>query len=241
MAESPLQLFPYPGLRPFRRDEADVFFGREQQVDQLLGKLHGARFVAVVGTSGCGKSSLLNAGLIPALETGFMPSAGPRWLVNRIQPGLDPMRRLANSLFGVLPAPTDLGRLDAYASLYATLHRGPLGLRDALQEIHFPERTNLLVIVDQFEEIFRYRRERRSDEANAFVALLLASALQDQVSVYVVLAMRAERLGDCAVSSGLPEAINESLFLIPRLTREQRQAAIIGPARLFEGVVESTS
>ena len=67
---------PYPGLRPFRRDETEIFFGRDQQVDHLLEKLADSRFLAVVGESGCGKSSLILAGMIPALETGFMASAG---------------------------------------------------------------------------------------------------------------------------------------------------------------------
>ena len=83
---------PYPGLRPFRPDESLVFFGRDQQVDQLLSRLGSQRFLAVVGPSGCGKSSLVRAGLIPALETGLMASAGARWAVATMRPG---DRRLA--------------------------------------------------------------------------------------------------------------------------------------------------
>ena len=71
-------LFPYPGLRPFRHDEADLFFGREEQVDQLLARLESCRFLAVVGRSGCGKSSLIRAGLLPALRPMREPSVTPR-------------------------------------------------------------------------------------------------------------------------------------------------------------------
>ncbi|MCP4690756.1 MAG: ATP-binding protein, partial [Desulfobacterales bacterium] len=67
---------PYPGLRPFKRDEANLFFGREEQIEGLLEKLARNRFLAVVGPSGCGKSSLVYAGMLPALEMGFMPGAG---------------------------------------------------------------------------------------------------------------------------------------------------------------------
>ena len=70
---------PYPGLRPFERHEDILFFGRDEQVDQLLDKLADTHFLAVLGTSGSGKSSLVKAGLLPALDSGYMAGAGARW------------------------------------------------------------------------------------------------------------------------------------------------------------------
>src|SRR5215510_747591 len=70
---------PYPGLRPFREEEEYLFFGREKQVDVMVNTLAEAHFLAVVGTSGSGKSSLVNCGLRPALHRGLMASAGPTW------------------------------------------------------------------------------------------------------------------------------------------------------------------
>jgi hypothetical protein len=70
------QTNPFPGLRPFREDEEYLFFGRESQVDAMVNTLAATRFLAVVGTSGSGKSSLVNCGLRPALHRGLM---GPRW------------------------------------------------------------------------------------------------------------------------------------------------------------------
>ncbi len=67
---------PYPGLRPFTRAEADLFFGRETHIDELVDRLSFSRFLSVVGPSGCGKSSLVRAGLLPALESGLMVEAG---------------------------------------------------------------------------------------------------------------------------------------------------------------------
>ena len=231
--------FPYPGLRPFRREEIDIFFGREEQVDQLLGKLEHSRFLAVVGSSGCGKSSLVRAGMIGALETGFMASAGVHWRVAEMRPGNRPLRNLAEALLTESALKHERGGdVDAAAFLHADLRRGPLGLVEVLSETPLPERTNLLVLVDQFEEIFRYRQEGSSDEADAFVALLLATAAQREVPVYVVITMRSDYLGDCALFYGLPEAINESQFLTPRLTREQQRDAILGPAAVFGGTVE---
>jgi energy-coupling factor transporter ATP-binding protein EcfA2 len=89
---------PYPGLRPFRRDETDLFFGREAQIEAMLAKLESHRFLAVVGVSGCGKSSLVQAGLLPALEAGFLSDAGPDWRMAIMHPGETPFKRLAEAL-----------------------------------------------------------------------------------------------------------------------------------------------
>src|SRR3954471_13720184 len=89
---------PFPGLRPFRQDEEHLFFGREPQIDPLITKLSRTRFLAVVGSSGSGKSSLINCGLRPALHRGLMASAGTSWRVVRSRPGNNPLRRLAEAL-----------------------------------------------------------------------------------------------------------------------------------------------
>jgi hypothetical protein len=242
---------PYPGLRSFESHEADIFFGREAQVDQILAKLAERWFLALVGTSGCGKSSLSKAGLIPALGMGLIAEAGHRWRVATLKPGESPLHNLAHALLqpGVLgPAPErddlrpDSDLLDFVG---AGLRRGPLGLVEVLSDAltpgagpALPPGHNLMLLVDQFEEIFRYRRVGDSKEADAFVALLLATVRQTDVPVYVVVTMRSDYLGDCAVFEGLPEMLNESQFLTPRLTRAQRQEAIEGPARVFGGEVE---
>src|SRR5437868_3280584 len=87
---------PFPGLRPFRPSEAPFFFGQEPQIEDLLELLGGERFVAVVGISGSGKSSLVNAGLIPNLQPEL--SGQTRWLVARCRPGNRPVQNLAAAL-----------------------------------------------------------------------------------------------------------------------------------------------
>jgi tetratricopeptide (TPR) repeat protein len=233
---------PYPGLRPFQRDEAHLFFGREEQTDELLRRLQQTRFLAVVGPSGCGKSSLVRAGMLAALETGFMVGAGSRWEFAVMRPGSHPIHRLAAALIKKtsLSPPDKADAADALGLLTASLRRGPLGLVEALQITPLAPGTNLLILVDQFEEIFRFRREGGGDEADAFVSLLIETARQREVSVYVVITMRSDFFGHCAVFAGLPEVINESQYLTPRLSREQRQAAIVGPARVYAGDVEPT-
>jgi WD40 repeat protein len=230
---------PYPGLRPFQVDEIEIFFGREEQTDQLLNRLQRSRFLAIVGPSGCGKSSLVRAGLMAALHTGLMAGAGSHWRIAHMRPGDRPLWRLAEALAerSAFDLEQDGGRI-AVPFADATLRRGPLGLVELLEEGWLPRGANLLLLVDQFEEIFRFRQEGNADEADAFVALLLATAAHVGFPVYVVLTMRSDFLGECALFHGLPEAINEGQYLTPRMTREQIRSAIVGPARVFDANVE---
>src|SRR6267378_4811139 len=86
---------PFPGLRPFEEGEYRLFFGREGQSDALITRLQRAHFLAVVGTSGSGKSSLVRAGLLPSLRGGLMAGAGSGWRIAIMRPGNDPIGNLA--------------------------------------------------------------------------------------------------------------------------------------------------
>ena len=89
---------PFVGLRPFEATDSLYFFGREQQTRALLTQLHEGRFVAVVGSSGSGKSSLVRAGLVPHLEGGFLIQDRDAWLIARMKPGQAPLHNLAAEL-----------------------------------------------------------------------------------------------------------------------------------------------
>ncbi|HJZ66617.1 MAG TPA: hypothetical protein VKF81_00615, partial [Blastocatellia bacterium] len=238
---------PFPGLRPFEFHESQLFFGRDGQVEKLIDKLTDTRFLAVVGTSGSGKSSLVRAGLMPALVGGMMASAGSNWRTAVTRPGNDPIGSLALAL----NRPDVFGSDDhentaiQIAVAKATLRRGSLGLVEAVRQTGMPEDQYLLVVVDQFEELFRFAREASrktkdesdsyQNEAAAFVKLLLEAKSQREVNIFVVLTMRSDFLGDCATFWDLPEAINESQYLIPRLTRDQLREVITGPVALGGG------
>jgi hypothetical protein len=228
-------VLPYPGLRPFTAEESGIFFGREEQTDELLAKLQTHHFIAVTGPSGCGKSSLVRAGLIPALRAGFMMAAGSRWRVCELRPGQHPILSMAMTL----ATPEVLGAdHDEPPFIEAALRFGPLGLTQIVRESALFGDASLVIIVDQFEEIFRFRERIDPDEADAFVRLLLTSAGAADVPIYVVITMRSDYLGDCALFHGLPEAINAGQYLTPRLTRSQCAAAVVGPARVCNGEVD---
>src|SRR5215831_9624125 len=186
---------PFPGLRPFEYRERFLFFGRSDQSEKMIAKLGATRFLAVVGTSGSGKSSLARAGLLPALYGGFMAGAGSAWSVAIMRPGNDPIGNLAHALNHIEVFGSDDAENNALqvAITEATLRRGSLGLVEAVQQANMPPTENLLVVVDQFEEIFRVEQGRRDAEYEndraAFIKLLLGGKNQTETPIYVVLTM----------------------------------------------------
>ena len=109
---------PYPGLRAFRHEESDLFFGREGHVDELVDRLARTRFLAVLGASGSGKSSLVRTGLFDALELGLLAEAGSSWQIADMHPGAAPIDSLARALLQSSrePGEVDDGDVDTLAS-----------------------------------------------------------------------------------------------------------------------------
>ena len=225
---------PFPGLRPFEPEEDHLFFGREQHVDELLRRLRLHRFLAIVGSSGSGKSSLVRSGLIPALYGGFMVQTSPNWRIGIMRPGEDPIHNLA-ALLNKSEMLGTTGELQTTncVLLEATLRRGTRGLVEATRQARISSDDNLLIVVDQFEELFRFRRnpqiENSRDEAVAFVKLLLEAAQQQEFPIFVAITMRSDFIGDCMDYPRLPEAVNGGQYLVPRMTRDELRSSITGP------------
>ncbi|MCP4697778.1 MAG: WD40 repeat domain-containing protein [Gammaproteobacteria bacterium] len=221
---------PFLGLRSFDVDDESFFFGRERQVKELLRRLRRTRFVTVAGTSGSGKSSLIRAGLIPCLYREGMAEGGTHWRVVPFTPGNDPISSLSqafnksfyqksSSIKAILTEPT--------------LRRTSFGLMEAVRQAGLAEDEKLLIVVDQFEELFRFRQDpdnrRMHEQSLAFIQLLLEACADRTVSIYILLTLRSEFLGECARLHGLPEKINAGQYLIPCMTRSQYREAVTGP------------
>lgn len=225
---------PFVGLRPFEREDSLYYFGRNEQTGELLKYLHQTRFLAVVGSSGSGKSSLVRAGLIPNLEAGFLVQDRDLWHIVSMKPGDRPLYNLAAALLQTVGDNPSAGQIADFAG--AISDRGIHAVLEKLAPVLVEEDSNLFLLVDQFEEVFRFgvtigdssKREAASD----FVDILLRLAGQADIQVYVCLTMRSDYTADCDAFSGLPEAMNRSQYLVPRLTRSQRREAIEGPIRL---------
>jgi tetratricopeptide (TPR) repeat protein len=227
---------PYPGLRAYAHDETDLFFGREGCVNEMIDRLAATHFLAVLGASGSGKSSLVRTGLLDGLDLGLYRVAGPLWVVADCHPGGRAIRHLAAAL---LAARADGGG-EAFAldALDTFLHRGPRAIVEWVTDGNLPDGHNLLLLVDQFEELFRYGDYAGREEAEAFVTLLLESAT-GHPRIHVVITMRSEYLGACALIPGLAERINASLYLTRRMSREECRQAIVGPAGVMGFDIEA--
>lgn len=233
--ESDFKTLPYPGLRAFKREESLLFFGRESCVDSMIERLARGRFLAVLGASGSGKSSLVRTGLFEGLELGFYARAGARWTIIETRPGGAPMANLAVALAGAKSAEPNP---QPAAMVQALLERGPRGLIEWAQGGVLKSGENILICIDQFEELFRYGDYAAREEAEALVALLLESARSPDVPIHIVVTMRSEYLGACALIPGLAEQMNAGFYLTPRMTREECRRAIEGPAAILGFEIE---
>ncbi len=238
---------PFPGLRAFHIDESHLFFGREGQTDEVLMKLSEHRFVAVIGPSGSGKSSFVYCGVLPILYGGFITDAGPNWDVIVARPGSNPISNLAEALLEQDPAyqaaDDDEQRIKR-TILTSLMKSSSLGLVEAIRQVKETTGKNFLVLIDQFEELFRFKSSTTNgqalNESLAFINLLMEAVNNEETAIYVTITMRSDFIGDCAQYAELTSKINDSHYLIPQLTREQKRRAIEGPVAVGGGKITST-
>src|SRR5450755_437273 len=239
---------PFPGLRPFDFEDREIFFGREDQVFSLFRLLEHSRFIAVVGSSGSGKSSLVRAGLLPVIEEESQGAGGRTWRFATLHPGDAPLRALAAAVAELAQENDDDSEIRRDRTVFA-LKRSSFGLTKALDEIPNLAGKSVLLVVDQFEELFRYAassaRDRAGDalwrdEATNFVQLLLEATRSRSSSVYVLITMRSDFIGDCSQFHGLPEAVSAAQFLVPSLTRDQREDVIRKPVEKVGASIDPT-
>ncbi|MEK6781633.1 MAG: High-affnity carbon uptake protein Hat/HatR [Bacteroidota bacterium] len=226
---------PFPGLRPFKIEESHLFFGREGQSDEVLLKLSKSRFVGVIGPSGSGKSSFIYCGVLPILYGGFLTDTSPNWEVVVTRPGAGPIDNLAESLLKTSKEynSADPDDRKIKRTIVSTLLRSSsLGLVEAIQQSRRSSDVNYLILVDQFEELFRFKDSTDPNSVNetlAFVNLLMEAINYTDNPIYVAITMRSDFIGDCSQFPELTRKINDSHYLIPQMTREQKRRAIEGP------------
>ncbi|MCK5368809.1 MAG: High-affnity carbon uptake protein Hat/HatR, partial [Cyclobacteriaceae bacterium] len=237
-------LNPFPGLRPFTFEESHLFFGREGQSDEVLLNLAQHRFAAVIGASGSGKSSLMYCGLIPILFGGFMTDAGSDWTVLVTRPGVSPIENLSESILSKDESyitSSDEEKVIGKRMTSTILRSSSMGLVDAVKQLSNSATKNVLLLVDQFEELFRYMKTEKDEdtinEAAAFVNLLIKSITQSEIPIYIALTMRSDFIGDCSQFPELTHIINKSHYLIPQMTRDQQRLAIEGPVAVGGGKI----
>lgn len=237
---------PFPGLRPFTIEESHLFFGREGQSEEILYNLSKNKFVAVIGSSGSGKSSLMYCGVVSTLHGGFIAEAGAKWRVITTKPGDGPIENLAQALVETeseekLPSSEQNHFVYKKALTASIIRSSSIGLVEAIKQLNYPKDENVLLLVDQFEELFRFKRLKADstafNESLIFVKNLLESIQQSEIPIYIVLTMRSDFIGECSQFPELTELINESQYLIPQMKREDYTEAIVGPVAVGGGKI----
>ena len=159
---------PFPGLRPFSIEESHLFFGREGQSDEVLLKLSKNRFIGVIGPSGSGKSSFVYCGVLPILYGGFLTETSPNWDVVVTRPGSGPIENMAQAILEKDPnyQAADKEEQKIKRTITTTLLRSSsLGLVEAIVQTRKTTKNNYLILVDQFEELFRFKDSTENDNS----------------------------------------------------------------------------
>jgi WD40 repeat protein/energy-coupling factor transporter ATP-binding protein EcfA2 len=237
---------PYPGLRPFRDDEALIFYGRNSHKDEILARLNASQLVFVTGPSGCGKSSLIRAGVLPALQAGLLTKAGYHWKTTQMRPGRRPLVNLATAFeyLETLESDADAGRphRGGFGKLFDTESSALWVAANQIAQVQnasLPQAApiRILLLIDQFEEIFGEQIQDARD-VDRFVRLLVRFAERPHPNLYVVVTMRSDFVGQCANFEGLAEIINRTQFLTPALPQDKLYQAIARPTEDYNGEVE---
>ncbi len=244
---------PYPGLRPFLDFEAALLFGRDRQVREVIDRLRLTQFVAVLGGSGSGKSSLIHAGVVPELRSFGIPGAGDLWLPLTCTPGTNvsagdsaarrhtPITRLARRFAALLKSSGSEAADEQRQAQIADCFRQEAGFARLIETYGSelavppgpdPAEARVLFVLDQFEEIF-HPTNKGVEDARLLVERVLDHFFNPHPRCHVVLTMRSEHLNDCAAFLELPDAINKSSYLIRRLDDQELRDAITGPAQRF--------
>jgi WD40 repeat protein/transcriptional regulator with XRE-family HTH domain len=214
---------PYKGLRAFGQADVADFFGRATLTQRLIERLAGqhatARFLAVVGPSGSGKSSVVRAGLLPALRQGGLPGS-EQWFVIEMLPGTHPLEELEAALLRIAVNPPP--------SLLEQLAADERGLARTVKRVLPADReTELVLLIDQFEELFTLIDERACAH---FLASLSAAVLDPHSRLRVVITLRADFYDRPLLHADFGELMRERTEVVLPLTPEELEHAIVGPA-----------
>ena len=227
---------PYKGLRAFQEADAASFFGRKDLVGQLVTRFASEpasremptdRFLAVVGPSGSGKSSAVKAGLLPALRRGAVPGS-EKWFMVEMIPGPHPLEELEEALLRIA--------VDPPSSILAQLRQDEGGLTRVLEQLLPGDGSELLLLIDQFEELFTLVEDE--EQRRHFINSLLAALHDSHSRLRVVITVRADFYDRPLMTPGLAELMRLSTEIVPPLNKTELEEVIVQPALQVGAIFE---
>jgi WD40 repeat protein len=230
---------PFPGLRPFSPEESDLFFGREKESAEILDKLLRNRFITVIGASGTGKSSLIYCGVLPKVY-GIGQKESSVWHVITFRPGNDPFINLSEAVSEYI-AGSGAGTIPV-ENIAIDMHMNTGGISSALTKYLIRGSEKILLVIDQFEELFRYGTlsagGSKGKDVAGFVENIVNAVGETNSRIYTIITMRSDFIGECAHYQGLTQLINNSNYLVPHMDRENYRQAIEGPVKYAGAAIE---
>jgi WD40 repeat protein/energy-coupling factor transporter ATP-binding protein EcfA2 len=230
---------PFPGLRAYRPDEGHLFFGRLESIVKVVTRLKENRFVSVIGASGSGKSSLVLSGVIPALLR-ENAEGKKSWSYIVFRPERNPVDNLAKEI-AALSASAGFTQVPV-SNVAASLHNRSEGIIDIVNKIRKNLRQQIVIVIDQFEEIFRYSpistRGTLGDDATDLIDLLVNAVRQPDQGLYIIFTLRSEYVSECSRFHSLTNLMNSSSFLLPQMSHDMLSMVIEEPVKVSGATID---
>jgi photosystem II stability/assembly factor-like uncharacterized protein len=228
---------PFKGLKYFEENDAEIFFGRQVLVDKLIGHVYANRFLAIVGASGSGKSSVVRAGLIPAIKRGHQvadihrPRDSTAWPIHVITPKSHPLDELATALT------PNHESLTYTADLRSALENNPHSLRlQARKILNESEAEHLLLVIDQFEELFTLCSD---SERKAFLDCVFATIDSETYeTTIIIIVLRADFYNSCLAYEPLRTLLEQKQIIVGDMLTDELRQAIEEPASTYSVEIE---
>jgi WD40 repeat protein len=230
---------PFPGLRAFNSEDSNLFFGRETESNEIILKLLRNRNITVIGAPGSGKSSLVYGGVIPKILN-MKTNESSVWKVISFRPGDDPFGNFAGAISDGLTGPGQ--KTIEKSEILTNLLNNTGSFSEVAGKYIIEHNDNVLLVIDQFEEIFRYQLSGKTENLNSpvkkFVDFLIALISKPDGNLFIILTMSTEYLGECSKYKGLTMLINKSNYLVPEMEMGSWSEVIEGPVRFSGAKIE---
>lgn len=230
---------PFPGLRPFNPEDSNLFFGREPESNDVILKLLRNRNITVIGASGSGKSSMVYGGVIPKILN-MKINESSVWRIISFRPGKDPFGNFAAAISHSLTGASQ--KTIEKSEILSNLLNDAGNFSEVARKYIIEHDDNVLLVIDQFEEIFRYQlsggKENLNSPVKKFIDFLIASISKPVGNIFIILTMSTEYLGECSKYKGLTMLINNSNYLVPEMEAGSWREVIEGPVRFSGAKIE---